>query len=57
MAKQVVRKSYGSVTKELDEQLQRHIKSGSFDKISETVAGYVNRWIEEARSKKKTTGR
>lgn len=58
MAKGLERKSYGSLDKELNEKMRQHIEAGSFDKISDTVAGYVNRWIEESRSKKqKKAGR
>lgn len=40
--------------RELDSKIKEFVKSGSFDQISQTVADYVTRKIEQNLAKKKT---
>lgn len=36
-----------------DEEIRAHVRSGSLDRIGESVASYVTRWIEERTNAKK----
>lgn len=54
MSKDLSRKSLAPDLQELDKKIKEHVKSGSFDKVTETVAEFVSQKIEQNQSAKKS---
>lgn len=53
MSKDLNRISQGSDYLALDKKIREYVKTGSFDKITQSVAEFVSQKIEQNQSKKK----